>query len=291
MLKVTPHYNRSVLLVFLITILCTNVNKNICAPKNHDLISKIDSSLQKLMSIQQKIKNIHPFLEDLNPVAIYEKDSLFIFDFNNTNKKYEFKRRVPAPFPMPKKVRASFPLEATSGKPACIVTKDIFDSLPGYITIFHEFIHCRQFLTIEIKLKNKLVIAREAAKVNNYSWEITHPFPYEDTTFINNYSSFIKAIEAKDSSGVLKYRNNLKSYLNPTDYEFMVWEEWKEGFARLIENKIRRRYNLNENEYGSKIPYNRITFYYGGEKFIQYLINNNPGLYTNLEDLFHKMFD
>ncbi len=291
MLKANRHKISLAFLFVLIFILCLINNHSIYARYDYDLISKIDSSLQKLTSIQHEIKDIHPFLEDLNPIAIYEKDSLFIFDINPANKRYEFIKRAPAPFLMPKKIRASFPLETYFNKPACIVTKDIFDSLDGYITIFHEFIHCRQFLTVEQKLKNNLKIAQIASKENNYSWEITHPFPYEDTTFVNDYSSFINAADANDSSSVLKLRNALKEHLKLIDYEYMVWVEWKEGFARLIENKIRKKFNLIENRYGEQIPYNRISFYYGGEKFIYFLIKIHPDLYTNMENLFYKMFN
>lgn len=36
----------------------------------------------------------------------------------------------------------------------------------------------------------------------------------------------------------------MKDTLTTPDYEYMVWEEWKEGFARLIENRIRNNLEL-----------------------------------------------
>ena len=289
MQKAARHKNNCIFFFLLTVILFSNINPMVYAQEDQKLISKIDSSLQKLVTIQQKIKDIHPYLKFFNPVAIYENDSLFIFDIDSVSNKYEYKKKNQAPFPMPDGIRASFPIEAYSGKPVCIVTNDICESLNGYITIFHEFVHCRQFLTVELQLKNQLEIAKEAAKKNDYSWEITYPFPYADTIFVNNYSSLIKAADTNDFRSVVKYRNNLKEYLKLTDYEYMIWEEWKEGFARLIENKICRRYNLKENTFGSEKPYNRITFYYGGEKYIKFLIGNNPVLYNNMKDLFYTM--
>jgi len=73
------------------------------------------------------------------------------------------------------------------------------------------------------------------------------------------------------------------------DHEYMVWQEWKERFARLIENKIRTNLKLKENNYGCKRPYTRVTFYYGGAKFINYLSKKNPELYLDIEMLFHHM--
>ncbi|MEJ2615710.1 MAG: hypothetical protein P8Z35_12185 [Ignavibacteriaceae bacterium] len=289
MQKAARHKNNCLFLLNIILFLIKN--PILYAQEDQKLITKIDSSLQRLITIQREVKDIHPYLNSFNPIAIYEKDSLYIFDINSAGNNYEYKKKIPVPFPMPERIRASFPLEDYSGKPVCIVTKDIFKSLNGYITIFHEFIHCRQFLTVESQLKNHLEIAKEATKKNNYSWEITYPFPYADTIFVNNYSSFVKAADGNDFSSLVKYRNILKEYLKLTDYEYMVWEEWKEGFARLIENKIRRRYNLNENTFGSEKPYNRITFYYGGEKYIKSLINNNPVLFSSMKDLFYTMLD
>ena len=69
----------------------------------------------------------------------------------------------------------------------------------------------------------------------------------------------------------------------------MIWQEWKEGFARLIENKIRIYLKLVKNNSGYKQPYSRVTFYYGGAKFINYLSKENPGLYLDIEMLFHHM--
>jgi hypothetical protein len=283
MLKVNRHKIKSVFLSVLTFSICLIDNLTVYAQQDNGLIAKIDSSLEYLISLQLEIKDIHPFLKEFNPIVIYDKDSLFIFDIIAVNKRYEF--------PMPRKVKASFPLQAYFNKPACIVTKDIFDSLDGYITVFHEFIHCRQFLTVEQKVKNKLKINQIAVKKKDYSWEITHPFPYGDTTFVDNYSAFIKAADTNDSSSVLNFRAALERHLKLIDYEYMVWVEWKEGFARLVENKIREKYGLKYNEFGNEIPYNRISFYYGGEKFIAFLIKIHPELYTQVDSLFYKMYN
>jgi hypothetical protein len=38
---------------------------------------------------------------------------------------------------------------------ACVVTGEVFDSLEGIVTIFHEFVHCQQFETCERELKQR----------------------------------------------------------------------------------------------------------------------------------------
>jgi hypothetical protein len=69
----------------------------------------------------------------------------------------------------------------------------------------------------------------------------------------------------------------------------MVWQEWKEGFARFVENTIRRRLGMEENHYGVEEPFHRVTFYEGGSKFIGFLGKQEPGLLVDIENLFSKM--
>ena len=47
--------------------------------------------------------------------------------------------------PVPEGVRAAFPLECLDDRCACVVTPDAFESAEGLATIFHEFVHCRQY--------------------------------------------------------------------------------------------------------------------------------------------------
>ena len=118
--------------------------------------------LQKIFYIQNKIVNIHPFLERVFPVALVEDDQFFVYDVDESGRRYVFVKRAPIPMPIPLKVRASFPLECYGGRAACVVTGDVFDSPDGYVTIFHEFVHCQQSEICEHELKQTLGIAREA---------------------------------------------------------------------------------------------------------------------------------
>ena len=236
------------------------------------IISEVDTALHQLITMQKDIKDLHPFLNQFHPIAIVENDHLYIFDFDPLSKKYQYQKKEPVPFPMPEGIRASFPLSSYGGKPSCVVSRDIFESLNGYILIFHEFIHCSQANTCEYKLKERLKVARIAAENNDYSWEINHPFPYQDSAFVTDYSHFLDALNKNNHKEVIEYRTKLKRNLNQVDFEYMVWQEWKEGFARLIENKLQSKYGIEENQYGKEKPYSRITFYYGGANFIKYIV-------------------
>ncbi|HEX7572518.1 MAG TPA: hypothetical protein VF514_05450 [Bacteroidota bacterium] len=254
------------------------------------VIANVDSALSRLMQIQKEIKEIHPFLARLHPVAVVEGANLFIFDIDSTGTSYRFQRKEPVPFPMERGIRASFPLFSYGNRPTCIVSREVFDSLKGYATIFHEFIHCTQALTCENDLKQELHIAQAAAAARDYSWEINHRFPYNDTVFVEAYSRLMRALGDRDAPALLQSGRDLKHRLAQDDYEYMVWVEWKEGFARYIENKIRLRYNLQPNLAGREQPFDRVTFYYGGERIMTYLAAQHGGIFPHVKELFGEMF-
>ncbi|PLV56258.1 hypothetical protein [Thermotoga sp. SG1] len=120
-------------------------------------------------------------------------------------------------------------------------------------------------------------------------WELTYPFPYEDGVFSNVYSRFLKTLEYGDLTDVHRYRAQLRNILEAKDFEYMVWQEWKEGFARYIENQIRKRQGLVENHIGIQKPFCRVTFYEGGARLIEFLSAKKPELLVNIEDLFNEM--
>jgi hypothetical protein len=253
------------------------------------VIANVDSALGRLMQMQREIKDIHPFLARVHPVAVVEGDVLFIFDIDSTGTSYRYQRKEPIPFPMEKGIRASFPLFSYGNRPSCIVSREVFDSLKGYATIFHEFIHCTQALTCENSLKQELHVAQAAAAARDYSWEINHRFPYKDSEFVEAYSKFLRALEDRDARALLQAARDMKHRLAQDDYEYMVWVEWKEGFARYIENKIRLRYNLEPNLAGREQPFDRVTFYYGGERFMTYLAGRHRGIFPDVKELFGEM--
>lgn len=253
------------------------------------MVEKYSESLQKIFEIQKKIVRIHPFLKKLYPVAIVEEDLFYVFDLDASGKKYFLAKLAKPAMILPKGVRAAFPLDFYDNKMACVVTDEVFEDLSGYVMIFHEFVHCAQTDCCEYKLKSGLSVARQAQEAGDYMWELNHPFPYEDSDFSEIYAIFLEATAEGDTDSVLRCRTFLKETLNTPDYEYMVWEEWKEGFARLIENRIRKKLELEENHGGTGQPYNRVTFYEGGARFISVLFNEDKDLEEDIEELFFRM--
>ncbi len=169
----------------------------------------------------------------------------------------------------------------------CVVSSDVFDEPGGYVTIFHEFIHCQQFYDDELELKQGLGIARRAQESQDFMWEINYPFPYEGEEFTALYELFLNE---QDLAGVLSARGALQKRLVLDDYEYMLWQEWKEGFARYIENHINKRLGLPVNHGGRRQPFDRVTFYAGGAHFIHLLSKHEPDLLVDLRRLFKRMF-
>ena len=251
--------------------------------------SRYYESVNRLFDVQKKIVDIHPFLERVFPVAVAEDDQFMIYNVNPSIGHYRLVKRSAIPMPIPPGIRAAFPLESYGGRIACVVTGEVFDSLDGQVTIFHEFIHCHQFETCEQELKNSLEVFRQAQAVNDFMWEINYPFPYGDSQIANLYASFMQAVDEKLRDEALALRKLLKSKLKLADYEYMIWQEWKEGFAQFIENRIRSRLGLTVNQNGRTGSFSRVSFYAGGEGLVEILAADEPTLPENIEKLFHRM--
>lgn len=247
------------------------------------------NELDQLVSTHQQIRTLNPALEKCYPVVIVMQDKFCIFDLDSTGRQYHWIKNVPRPMPVPAGVRAAFQIQDYDGRIACVVTPEVFDTPEGYVTILHEFVHCYQYETSEQALKAGLDVARKAQEVGDVMWEINHPFPYTAADFITPYCGFLRALNEQDHQGIITARRMLKAYLGVHDYEYMVWQEWKEGFARWAENLIRRHLGLPENLGGLTQPYSRVVFYAGGNAYIDYLAEVFPPVVTDLTALFVRM--
>ena len=249
----------------------------------------IDHPIQIIFQIQARIADLHPFLEKVFPIAIAEEGRFFIFDKAPLEPRYLLVKTAPTPMPIPQGVRAAFPLEAYDNQIVCVVTEDVFDTLDGYATIFHEFIHCQQFEHGETSLKETLKIYHQAQAKNDFMWEITYPFPYQTPQFFTPYAAFLEAADGEELEEILRFREKLAHGLDREDLEYLVWQEWKEGFARWIENRIRSRLGIEENHAGKEQPFSRVSLYEGGSRWIDFLVKYNKINPENIVDLFHKM--
>ncbi|MBN1579771.1 MAG: hypothetical protein JXA89_03650 [Anaerolineae bacterium] len=255
----------------------------------NEMAARYARSLEKLCGIQSTVKDVHPLLRQSFPVALVENDQFFVFDVDPSRRQYIPIKQAPVPMPVPAGVRAAFPLDCYDDRSACVVTGDVFDSLAGYATILHEFVHCYQWQTCEPRLKQTLTIARKAQAANDYMWEINYPFPYTDPGFVKAYRSFLNATHVEMHGMVLERRAALKQCLDEGDREYLTWQEWKEGFARWIENQIRVRLGVEENHGGQQEPFDRVVFYEGGARLIAFLGRDDPGLVLDIERLFLRM--
>lgn len=254
------------------------------------MTSYFDDAFERLIQLHRQVSELNPALGQCYPVAIVERGHLLIYDFFPEDGRYHFVKPIPLPMPVPKGIRAAFPLEGYDNQMACVVSPDVFDSLDGYVSILHEFVHCYQFETCEQELKMSLDIARKAQEVGDFMWEIQHPFPYGSKNFIHGYSGFLKAIERNDPAEILNMRLELRTYLGRHDYEYMTWQEWKEGFARWVENLIKGQLGLPENVRGIEKPFSRVVFYMGGTAYIDYLTRCEPAIVTDLRGLFKRIY-
>lgn len=242
--------------------------------------------LQTILTIQKLIQDIHPFLKKLYPVAIVKDDQFLVYDVAPAANEYHFAGAFPTPMPIPVGVRAAFPLEGFDGRMACVITDDVFTEEGGIVTIFHEFLHCQQFDICEQRLKDCLAIAIMAKQAGDFMWEINHPFPYENEEFLRLYQAFFQTNTLAEATPI---RTELRRLLTQMDYEYMVWQEWKEGFARRTENLMRARLGNRLNQGKNLPPYDRVTFYAGGEHFIDLIIAEEPALVEEIEVLFGRM--
>ncbi len=62
---------------------------------------KYKDALQKVFEIQSNIKDVHPFLEKMYPIAIVKDDYFFIFDVDSLGKSYVFVKKSPTGMPVP----------------------------------------------------------------------------------------------------------------------------------------------------------------------------------------------
>lgn len=277
---------RQIIFALLLTFLLNNPSnsQNVVIVKDSIEI-KYDTSLQKIVEMHKEIKSFYKVLEKLQPIAIAENNYFYIFDVSE-NSDYKFIKKIPVNFPIPKGIRAAMPIESYDFKCVCVVTGDAFDRIEDRIVIFHEFVHCSQFNSVELKLKENLDIYKQAMEKQDYMWELNYSFPYANDEFVNTYSEFLNVLDKQDSTAIKYIRKSLKNMLYKKEFEYMTWQEWKEGYARFIENRLRTHYNLKINDYGKEKPFSRITFYSGGSKFIDYLVAKELSLENDLELLY-----
>lgn len=245
--------------------------------------------LSILIEIQKKIKTIQPVFDNYYPVTVVSNNNFEIFNVLSDKDEYEYIKSEPCPFPIPIGVRAAFPLDCYDNKMSAIVSSDVFDTQEGYVAILHEFVHCAQSMECEAELKDQLDITQEYRKKNDYMWELNHPFPYTNQSYIDFYSKYMDSFIECDYNKIMNLRQKFKSIIGIRDREYLLWQEWKEGLARFLENKIRNYLGIEENHYGSEMPFSRVSFYESGSRLISLIEKVNPNCINDMRGLFYEM--
>jgi len=259
-----------------------DMDDNIFIEKQIDLMDNI-------IKTHGEIKNIHLSLEKLYPITVINKGYFFVFDLNETGGRYEYKTKAVTSMSVSGEFLAAFPLDFYEMKPSAVISNNILDNQINYIFIFHEFVHCFQMENGEFDIRKDLSIEKQEMAKNNYSWELNFPFPYNDEYFIKNTAELSNYFLNGDYDSVVNNYKNMKTYLHEIEFEYMIWQEWKEGFARYIENLIRKELGLQINADILKQPFKRAHFYEIGSKYIEMLIKNNKELSANIIKLFNKI--
>ena len=254
-------------------------------------VNSHSAALERLYGRQERIRDIHPAFEALYPVAIVEQNRFFVYVPEPNQRAYRLNMEAPDDFHVPVGVRAAMPLGFWENRIACVVTPEVFDEPGGYAIIFHEFVHCYQWETCERRLKDSLGIYKEAMDRKDFMWELEYPFPYGDAGFVRDYGDLLNALEAGEGERASAVRKALKERLSKDDWQYMTWQQWKEGTARFLENKVKARLGLPANNGGLEPPFTRVSFYAGGELLIHQLDKRNPGLAGNIETLYHRIAD
>ena len=142
-----------------------------------------------------------------------------------------------------------------------------------------------------MRLKGSLGIYKKAMERKDFMWELEYHFPYGDADFGRDYKELLSALETGDDRRAWSIRTALKARLSPEDWEYMTWQEWKEGTARYLENEIKARFGFPANTGGMRPPFTRVSFYAGGELLIRMLDKLDPGLARNIETLYRRIAD
>lgn len=249
------------------------------------------SKLDQIIGLQKAVEDLNPLFKQHYPVAITLEGQFLIHEFYPQSGGYILTQQVPVPFPIPEGIRAAFPMEALDGRSAAVITPDAFDSLEEQVLILHEFVHCYQHQTCEKSLRDQLKIAQQEEAKGHHTWELDMPFPYESAAFTEYYGIYLSAMKADKEAETHQARKNLYAVLSPLDWEYMIWQEWKEGYARHVENRIQQRLGLKVNTYGEQPPYNRITFYVGGAAYFDFLAKREHEALTDISGLFDRLMN
>lgn len=202
------------------------------------------------------------------PIGIASGKEIYIYHGSKISQ-YKTIKKVEMPFEIPPKTQAAFQ-PPDFDQSIVVLGRDVFSSLEDMITVIHEFVHCYQSETCLEKLRNKLEITKHYKKLEDWMWEINHPFPYENQEISEMFSVYRESLINDKSDSIIKSKFSIKENLLNMDYEYMVWQEWVEGYARYIENELRNIYGLDEVQSPARLVDRRNWYETGSLYFKKY---------------------
>ena len=117
--------------------------------------------IKKVCELHENIKHIDESLKELQPIAIVDNNTFFVFDVKEHEKEYEFIMEYLSPWELPKRLLAAFPLDFYQNKPAAIISSGEFANPDNYVFVFHEFVHCFVWNKCEPNLRKGLTIEKQ----------------------------------------------------------------------------------------------------------------------------------
>ena len=257
----------------------------------HRFISNQENLMKKIIQLHKDIKHLDKSLIVLHPIAVVRDNIFYVFDIDEYGENYQFilEKENPVPMPIPEDVLAAFPLDFYENKSVAVIGENILNVPNNYVFLFHEFVHCYVGDNYEASIRKNLTIEKQQREANNMMWELNYQFPYDDDVFIEMTVKLNNASDDVKYETYINYHKAMKSYLSVTDFEYMVWQEWKEGFARYVENLIREKIGMEKNRNVLSQPFDRVTFYEIGSSYIDLLLKQDSELKEDVEKLFYKM--
>ncbi len=246
--------------------------------------STFQPGLKSVTTMWKSIKTLHPAWEKLSPVCIAQGDNYYLYQPDSEGN-WSLAQTVNRPGQVPQTIRAAYPLDFADNQIACVIDPGVLANQKQMIIVFHEFVHCYQFNTCEQGIKKSLKVYREATAKQNWMWELNYGFPYNNKQVAKTYLAMIKAADKGNPERVRTLRRELQALISEQDWEYLTWQEFKEGTARYLENELNTKYGYKKSASSHKKPLNRVIFYEGGEKMIRLLAKDNPELPNNLPQL------
>ncbi|GMQ58180.1 hypothetical protein AN1V17_25750 [Vallitalea sediminicola] len=247
---------------------------------------QVQSCLDNVSRIQLKMQQIHPLYKRNYPLIIVKDDKGYIYDKNH-KENYCFIKEFRFSIHVSDDIAACFCLDDYYNKFCCFMGYELLEKEIFPMLCLHEMVHCYQGVEVEEELKKKLMIYDEDSPM----WEIDYKFNYDDEKFVELFGQYLYSLNNEDIKQVIYKRKILLENLDKGDREFFIWQEWKEGFARFLENRVREQVGMKQNIRGNRIPYSRISFYNSGDLFISHIYKHNPKLIQDIKTLFECMYE